>query len=344
MNQVIIIESDRKALSNYERMLESKKEDMNCSFFQYPEEAIEYITSHPTAVVVCELNLPVMSGKEVFDMVEILSPDTIKIAMSKVENVAETLDIMNQSRIFKLIIKPFFLTEDLAEPIMEGLQYYNLKREEDSKQQDMSINMEYLDRRTEELTEKLEKKKRSYAGIYHTAIGIIQGNLGEGIAGMSREESQITSRVLEDLFQNFVRYYIFENRNYSAHADYLTELFHHPEEECIFQMKDGTEHEIPDEVMQQIAYTIFVMGYLSTQLLKNYQAVAVIEEEENHYLIKMFCKYSDEEAVYKIKSEKVRMLLLEMVETIVKSLSQRYIRGTADNPFLAKVYFERESV
>lgn len=343
MNTVVIVDNDSKMILNYKRMLESYQGQMQCVYFRYPEEALDYVREKPPAVIICELELPVMSGKEVFDMVEMMSPTTIKIAMSQVSDVRKTLDIMNQSRIFKLIIKPFFLMEDIAEPILSGLKYHEMQMKEENIQRNAAIELEMLNKRAEELGRKLEEKKQSYNNMYNTAVGIIRGNLIQGRINFTDEERNSINRIFEGLFHQFIRYYMFEARNYMFHANYIMNLFHHPEKGCVFQIRNKLDCEVSNEIMQQMAYTIFLTGYLCAETLEKYHAAAFIEEEGAFYVVKLLFKSSaGEENHFKVKSRRVVKVMMRMVERVVSSLASKGIRGTTENPFVAKIYYKKE--
>lgn len=342
MNTVVIVDSDTKLILNYKRMLAPYQEDMTCRFFQYPEEAMGYIREHPPAVLVCELDLPVMSGKEIFDMVEMISPSTVRIAMSQAKEIEETLDIMNKKRIFKLVIKPFFLVEDILNPIRAGLNYYQMQEKEENNQRNIKIELEMLNKRSEELSKKLEEKKQSYTNAYNSAVGIIRGNMLQGKIELTEEERSIINNTFEGLFQEFMRYYMFEARNYIFHANYLKNRFHHPDKECIFLTKNKVEHEIPNEIMQQIAYAVFMTGYVCAETMSKYHAVTLIEEEGNYYVVKLYYQYPSGKKEYLVKNKKVRKIMVRMVEEIVKCLSVHNMKGYVENPYIAKVYFKKE--
>ncbi|MEG1291603.1 MAG: response regulator, partial [Lachnospiraceae bacterium] len=244
MNTVIMVEKDSKLIINYKRMLEPYQKEIKFIYFMYPEEALEYIAQNSVSVLLSELDLPVMSGKELFDMVEMVSPTTIKIAMSQVIEVEKTLEIMNQSRIFKLILKPFFLVEDLLTPIQEAIKYYEHQEVEECYRRNVSLELEMLNKKSEELNQKLEEKKQSYTSVYDMAVGIVRTNLKYGKVPFTEEEESLVNKVFEGLFQEFMRYYMFEARNFIFHANYLKNMFHHPKEAQNFIIKSNTEKEI----------------------------------------------------------------------------------------------------
>ena len=341
MNTVVIVDNDSKQILSYKRMLQPYSEEINCVCFQYPEAAIDYILEHPVAVLIYELDLPVMSAKEMFDMVEMISPATIKVAVSDVKDISKTLDIMNYSRVFKLIIKPFFLIEDLLNPIRASLQYYQQQIDTQVYQRNVAVELEILDKRAEELNHQLEDKKKSYTSIYNATVGIIRANLRYGRIPFREEERLVINRVFEGLFQEFMRYYMFEPRNYIFHANYLQNLFHHPQEDCTFQIRNRVGKNIENETMQQMAYVIFISGYMCRKMVRTYQIAASIDMEDDNYVVKIYYKHPEGTLDFKFQSERTRKVMLFIVDEIVRAISEKVCRTKENNPLLAKIYFRK---
>lgn len=336
METVVIVDNNRKMLDNYRRMIETGREKVTCRYFTYPEEAVEFMQKEGAAVLVCELDMPVMSGREVFDIVEMFSPATIKIAMTEVTDVRKTLEIVNQNRIFKLILKPFFLPEDLIEPIRAALKYYRL-REKDLEQPLRNIGMEQTDMRTRELVGELKVKQQMYHNISRTMSGILKGSLQWEESGVSEEEIAEAGRLYDSLIQEFMRYYMFGTQNYIFHLNYLMNLFSAPEEKRVFQIKNKDRQEIPNEILLKIAYTIFVIGYISKEIFGQYQLVVGIEELEQLYMLKVVLKHP-------VKQGKMTELFLQMEEEVVHKLADRGIREASEKVLEEELYYIKGEV
>lgn len=341
MYTVVILDNDSKWILSCKRMLAPFGEQMNCRFFQQPEMAIEYITNNPVAVFVCNEDLPAVSGQEIFGMIEMISPDTIKILMTQVKDLSNTLNVINKNKIFKLILKPFFLVDDIAEPIFQALGYYETQENTEHMNQDKKKKLEHLNQKIEEYAKKIEEKKQRYSSISNVTVGIIRGNLHSEVAELDSEERNLVTMVCEELLQEFMHYYMFEERNYIFHMNYLKNLYHHPGKSCIFQIKNMTGNEIPQGVMEEIAYGIFMAGYYCQHVFVNYRTAMVIENEESYYVLRMFCQYNLEDESFKMKSEKLRHLISIIMEEIAKSLSSRMVNSTRENEFAAKLYFKK---
>lgn len=336
METVVIVDNNRKMLDNYRRMIETGREKITCRYFTYPEEAVEFMQKEGAAVLVCELDMPVMSGREVFDIVEMFSPATIKIAMTEVTDVRKTLEIVNQNRIFKLILKPFFLPEDLIEPIRAALKYYRL-REKGLEQPLRNIGMEQTDMRTRELVGELKVKQQMYHNISRTMSGILKGSLQWEEAGVSEEEIAEADRLYDSLIREFMRYYMFGTQNYIFHLNYLMNLFSAPEKNRVFQIKNKDRQEIPNEILLKIAYTIFVIGYISKEIFGQYQLVVGIEELEQVYMLKVVLKHP-------VKQGKMTELFLQMEEEVVHRLADRGIREASEKVLEEELYYIKGEV
>lgn len=341
MYTVVILDNDSKWILSCKRMLMPYEQQMNCRFFQQPELAIEFITNNPVAVFVCNEDLPAVSGQEIFGMIEMLSPDTVKILMTQVKDLSNTLNVINQNKIFKLVLKPFFLVDDIAEPIFQALGYYETQQNSDLVNQDKKKKLEHLNQKIEEYAKKIEEKKQRYTSISNVTVGIIRGNMHSEVAKLNSEERDYVTTVCEELLQEFMHYYMFEERNYIFHMNYLKNLYHHPGKSCIFQIKNSTGHEIPQGIMEQIAYGIFMAGYYCEHIFSNYRAAIAIEEEETSYILRMFCQYNLDDESYKLKSDKLRRLINIMMEEISKSLSSRMVNSARENEFAAKLYYKK---
>ena len=337
MNTVVIVDNSRKTIENYARMLEACKAEINCRYFKYPEEAVEYIRKEGAAVLVCELEMPVMSGKEVFDMVEMISPTTVKIAMAQVTDVRETLDIVNQSRIFKLILKPFFLPEDIVEPIKSALKYYKLQEKSRNHPEMTIAALDMPDKKTKALVSELEKKKQTYHNICKTMSGIIKGNLQCGSIALSEKEKEEVAGFFEGMLQEFMRYFMFGAQNYIFHINYLMNLFHSPKEHRSFQLKNRNSQEIPNEILLKIAYTIFISGYISKEFFGQYQLKAVVEGNGEEYILELFCKFQE-------KAGKVVEVIRQLEEEMIDILAEKTLKETSGGLLAEKIYYKKGEV
>ena len=339
MNTVVIVDNDSRWIANYKRMLAPFQEILNCRYFEYSEKAMEYITSHTVEVLVSELDMPLMSGRELFEMVDMLSPDTVKIAMTQVKNVADTLEVLNHSRIFKLILKPFFLVEDIIVPIQAGIVEYRSEMQEKDFQQREEKELENLNQRMESFWDTLAAKKEDYDEFCGKAMDIVTENLSACVADLEQVESEFAREFCDKLLQEFLQYYMYEKRNFIYYMNYLKNQFHYPGRSCVFQISNETGGEISPEAMKRIAYGIFLTGCWCQQCLENYEIENVIVTEGDYYVLKIRYLPSENDMDYKIKSPRIRNLLLRITEDLKCALSDTQEAG---EKLLCRLYFRKE--
>ncbi len=343
MNTIVIVDSDSRWIDNYKRMLAPFQGELNCMYFQHSEQAMEYMSSHEASVLVSELDMPVMSGMELFEMLDMLSPSTVRIAMTTVRDVAKTLEVLNYGQVFRLILKPFFLVEDIIVPIQAAITHYEMMQREKKFQQKTEMELAKLNDRAEALWGKLAEKKLIYDGICRGSAVIMEENLSPEISNFNQVEAEFIGDFCEKLLQEFVQFYMYEKQNFIFYMNYLKNQFHHPGKSCIFKVCNNTGSEIPGTVMRRIAYGMFLIGYLCWQCLDAYHIENMIGTEGDAYVLKIQQFYPDENVSYKIKSPAVLKLLLRTVQDLGRTLSDGVAEQEVGKKIVVKMYYAVEN-
>lgn len=341
MDTIIFVDSDSKWIANYKRMLTPFEKEFHCVFFQHSEEAMEYISTYPTEVLVSELEMPVMSGRELFEMIDLLSPTTVKIGITQVRNVAETLEILNQIKIYKLILKPFFVAEELIVPIRAALAYQKGSAQEDETFQRAERKLQELNQQTEELQKKLVRKRQGNERILNAMLGVIEGNLSFPVAEFAADRREIVKDFCQELLQEFFQYYLYEKKNLIFYLSYLKNRFHHVGKSCIFEIKSKVGEEVPITVMNRIAYVTFLTGFLCETCLENYYIGNVLEGEGSQYMLHIWYDWDSGSKSKDMEPEMLK-LLSNIIEELQRTLSDRMEVQKEGKLRRLKLYFRRE--
>ena len=91
-------------------------------------EALEIIRYKEIAVVVSDNIMPGMDGVEFLSSLKKHSPDTVKILMSAYADLASALAAINQSEVFRFILKPW-KDEEMIAAVRDGLKRYGIVQE-----------------------------------------------------------------------------------------------------------------------------------------------------------------------------------------------------------------------
>ena len=117
MGFVVIAEPDEVNAARIKTILDSLDKDFSYALVGSAEAAIQLVEQNTTDVFIADMQMPVIKGTELFSMIEMMSPETIRIVMTDGARIADTVAFMNECRTFKIIIKPCRVADDLMAPI-----------------------------------------------------------------------------------------------------------------------------------------------------------------------------------------------------------------------------------
>ena len=102
---LLLVTPEQDALQHLGRILEREKYLLVCA--PTPGEAFELMAMCPAGVVLCDQNLPEMSGTEFLQRLGSLYPDAIRMVMSETLEMGAMLEAINSGAIFKFLAKPW---------------------------------------------------------------------------------------------------------------------------------------------------------------------------------------------------------------------------------------------
>jgi len=111
-------------------------------------EALELFKLHEIAVVVSDNHMPGMSGLEFLSELRTVSPDTVKVLISAYVDLPTALAAINNSEVFRYLLKPWN-DEEILDVVKEGLRRYRLihtiRREDESVLRSLAQTIELKD-------------------------------------------------------------------------------------------------------------------------------------------------------------------------------------------------------
>ncbi len=118
IKNIIFVDDDVHLLRGLKRGLYSLRTEWSMSFFNHPQEALEYIESHPVDVIVSDFRMPNMSGYELLSRLRDHHPNIIRILLTgqpDQETYAESINICHY-----FLWKP--LKIEILKPLLDRLQ------------------------------------------------------------------------------------------------------------------------------------------------------------------------------------------------------------------------------
>jgi DNA-binding NtrC family response regulator len=106
---VVCVDDDPSVLTTVGRVL--RREQLDVRTTESPLEALRWISADDVAVVVCDYDMPTMTGAQLAGKARMLRPETVRILLTGRNTVETAVDGINQGEIFRFIAKPFEFEE-----------------------------------------------------------------------------------------------------------------------------------------------------------------------------------------------------------------------------------------
>jgi DNA-binding NtrC family response regulator len=106
---IVCIDDDPTVLTTVARCL--RREQLDVRPTESPLEALRWIAADDVAVIVCDYDMPSMTGAQLAGKARMLRPETVRILLTGRNTVETAVDGINQGEIFRFIAKPFDFEE-----------------------------------------------------------------------------------------------------------------------------------------------------------------------------------------------------------------------------------------
>ncbi|SHJ48381.1 response regulator [Paramaledivibacter caminithermalis] len=190
-SNVLFVDDEKNILNALKRGLID--EEYNCFYANSGEAAIKIMEENNIHVIVTDMKMPKMDGLELLKYVRDNHPDTIKIVLSGYAQLPQIIATINHIDIFKFILKPWKLEDELKVAINEAIKTYNLKYE------------------SARLKEELRKKNELYQSILKST--------GEKFDIIKNDFKNV--RKINDFTNNYIKQIVKKMDGSEAHRIYL---------------------------------------------------------------------------------------------------------------------------
>lgn len=287
MNFVVIVEPEEANAERIQVILESLERQFEYVLISSPEQAIDIVENKKVDVVISDLEMPVMSGAELFSLIEIISPDTVRVAMTDAKDITKTIAFMNECRTFKVIVKPCRVADDLLTPIHAALAYKQMRQS--IKQEEDAVNMGLFSKEQDfsKMRQICEENEQNYKRIQKIFTDMLGDNLALG-----KRQLEV-SDCLKDWYTWVIEEYMKEitgmQRDYKKSIARLTAAYHNPESGCSFQVKKPSDGKIDEEQLHEMIFILHIMAELCKKLLYEYKIHTIFEVTEKAYIFRFQC-------------------------------------------------------
>lgn len=322
MSFVLIVEPEEVNAERIKAILESVDRTFTYQLVNSAEKALDVISETQTDVFIADMQMPVISGAEFFSMIEMMSPDTIRIVMTDARSISETVKFINECRTFKIIIKPCRVADDLLRPIEAALDYKEKLDHKEEREREVEKSRQITDKEHSE-------KKRMWLSLVSDSkraeavlAGLIQANLS--YSDIDGEMIERVERWYQWMISEYVNNVLNGPGNYKTIAVALTSTCHNPSQQCFYEMRKTEDSEIPPERLNEIAYILTLLTGICKDLLRGYQIRVVLEPTEKAYILRM--RFGLNNLAFRIRNEKLRGYLIKATKLGVEALGYKTVR------------------
>lgn len=121
-NQVLLVDDEVNILNSYRRNLRNK---FKFDVAQSGKEALALIAKNKYAVIITDMQMPLMDGIELLKLIKLRSPNTVRMMLTGNSDQKTAIDALNVGDIFRFINKPCE-HQELCILIEAGIEQYNL--------------------------------------------------------------------------------------------------------------------------------------------------------------------------------------------------------------------------
>lgn len=282
MYQILIVDSDERHMKKMKKILEVVPEKYVFYYASTPEMALAVLEQQQIDVFICELELPIMSGEEMFSLCDHISPDTVKIALSPALDIRRTLASINRCKTFRLILKPCQVADNIMPAVEEAIRMKKLTKDEEAGKEKKRRELERMEQVYEKAVEQIEHRKEEYGIVLDMVTSMVKNNLELGKNVPAARATLELQDYIRELQEAFIKYYILEPKNWEVNERLLLEEFQDVPNKRFLKMENFVNEDIPFSIRPNISYALYMMlKLISTHLLQYQIAVGVMEKDED---------------------------------------------------------------
>lgn len=304
MGFVVIAEPEEVNAARIRTILDSVDKSFEYELVSTAEAALDIMEIKKADVFIGAMQMAVMTGAELFAMVEMMFPETVRIVMTDAGKINETVAFMNECKTYKVIMKPCRVADDLLTPINAALAYKE-KREHTSKEkQEIDTGMAVTGREYREKDDTWRRNIQNFQQTQNLFGRILACNVQ--LSDYGPKTKARLERWYQWMMDEYTVQILANSWDYDSAAKMLTSFCHDPENGCIFQMKK-TPEEIEPECMNVITYILRLVTGVCRDLQLTYHISVRIETVEKVHILRVRYKMDrDENGKEDISAQRVR--------------------------------------
>lgn len=342
MYHILFVDSEERHLKKVKKVLEAAPEEYRFYYASAPEIAVSVLEKEKIDVFICELELPVMGGEELLYLGSRVSPETVQIALSPAKDIRSTMEVINRVGIFKLILKPCLLADDILFPVREAVR---MKTAMTNEQTEKGIKRKELEGNYYRILDEIEEQKAEYGLILDMLSGLVKKNLDIGMDSDPEKCSGMLHEYALKLQNTFAQHFLFEPESWEENEQKWKLKFHVPEKRRILEIENQAKDKIPPQLSPYLHYAVQILLELVSAHLLTYRVNVFVVEKEDKILLEFRCSLDaakDEHGKmrYRIKNREEFEKIYRGTIHVLRMIGHKVLIRSKENPYSISVIYQ----
>lgn len=319
---ILVVENDKEELLKLQKIFYMNMTNQKIIYVTSYEEALEIFEHNKIAVVVSELELPICSGIELFEMINMISPDTLKVGIDYNESFIRKLVYINKVNIFSFIVKPWTCTSDIVNPILKAAQTYEKTKNNKEKTQKIKLQNKKLKKYIEQVGAFVKNQERCYQKTVNMFKTFMEFNK-DFVSDKDKENSNdFQVNVMEVLID--ILYKDIGDFNYNIEK--LMKKYTDKDNNRVLIIKNSGSLDNILKNRESIFFSIIYIVEYYSSLYNAYKLGFLIKEENNYIKLNARCEcHNKDSGRYNIFDEKLVKYCLKPVSKDIAIASKENV-------------------
>jgi FixJ family two-component response regulator len=155
LRSILFVDDEQNVLSAVKRMFFDA--DYELLFAMSGQEGLSILAKHPAAVIVSDMQMPVMNGVEFLERSQKICPDAIRIVLSGHADLKTIMEVINKGSVWRYIAKPWD-DNDVKIAIKNAIELYDRNIERKKLIEELREKNELLETMNEQLELKIQER------------------------------------------------------------------------------------------------------------------------------------------------------------------------------------------
>lgn len=305
MKSVLTVTADEGLINRIKLIL--NEDDVSYFYALSAEDGSNIASNNEIAVAIIDYKLPIISGKELCEMLLSINPEIQVMLIFDQSDTREVISVYNEYHLSKLLCKEYLVLEDLPVLVESCLHIYN--REEELEKLDSELQMfnsKYL-KPMQEMSSVLNERLRGYGYV----IDIFKSS-SDFVLKLNDGSLNAINDFVNNIFNDYINIFMVKEPDLDIYFDRIRNTFNKPSEKKFFRFEKN-DFSVDSEKKYSLLFLLNVLTNYFDVFYSHYRGKLSVIENNSVFEINSIYEIrrnSDIEGLYNYISNCLGNILL----------------------------------